>query len=89
MDKNEKKIRSLVDWILQGDINTMWDYSEEDDEYKQAKAFLTLPIDELTEELYNEVLPDCQKEVRFLGTNRIKEIIKAKTLKVLAENKLQ
>lgn len=65
--------------------NTLQDYEEEDEEYKEAEEFLNLPHDELVEIIYNDVMAGADKgtakHLRFAGAEWIKERISKRLTK--------
>ena len=83
MNKHQKEafrwISSVMSEYIGGYENTLLDYREEDEEYKEAKELLSKPRAELAEIIYSMVMEESDKgtarHLRFAGTEFIMERI--------------
>lgn len=90
MNAHQKAIFDLMSYemsnIIGGYENLMMDYTEDDEEYKEAKAYLSQSREELIEDIYNIVMDDCKKgsnatHARFAGGQFLRDRIEAKLIK--------
>lgn len=68
--------------VIGGYENTLEDFEEDDEEYIEAKAYLSRPKEELVEKMYQLVMSesdhDIDKHLRFAGSDFIRERIRHK-----------
>lgn len=83
-------IREEVDYLVGGYENTMLDFSEDAEEYKEAYNYLyETPAKDLLEEFYNLVMDRCKagsnaEHARFAGS----DFLRAKLGLYIIKNKL-
>ena len=84
MNKHQLVMYKLMDkWtcdMIGGYENTLCDYSEDSEDYKEAKDFLSQSHEELAKYFYNMVMNDCKKgsnaeHARFAGSQFLKDRI--------------
>lgn len=72
-------ICAVMSEYIGGYENVLEDFSEDSEEYKRAKNFLTLPHSELINIIYNDVMglsaKDMKRHLRFAGKDFIIERI--------------
>lgn len=98
-DKRQKKafrnIKFAADWIIGGLENVLFDYEEDSEEYKSAKARLS-DHEALVNEIYDASITDIYSEgsvsfggyaertlrdIRFCGKDWLMEIVEARVKK--------
>ena len=75
MEHNLEKVKNLTEQYVGGLENQMSDYEEGTEEYEEAKAFFDQPKESQIEEVYEAIINDIEKEVRFAGKDTIKFLI--------------
>jgi len=75
MEHNLEKVKNLTEQYVGGLENQMSDYEEGTEEYEEAKAFFDQPKESQIEEIYEAIINDIEKEVRFAGKDTIKFLI--------------
>jgi len=78
-------ICKVMSEFIGGYENSLLDFTEEEDEYKEAKEFLSQPHDELVEFMYDEVMSyadtGTNRHLKFAGTDFIKNTISKRLTK--------
>ena len=75
MEYNFNKVKEATEKFVGGLENQMADYEEGSEEYNEAKAFFDQPKETQIEEVYESIMNDIEKEVRFAGKDTIKFLI--------------
>ena len=90
MNVHQKAMFDLMAEIMEeyigGYENVLLDYSEEEEEYERAKAFLGMGHDKMKEFFYNEVMLACKSgtyasHARFAGGDFLRERIERRMVK--------
>lgn len=77
---------SVTSEMIGGNENALLDFSEDDEEYKSAYAYLHQGHESLVENIYDLVMSECEKgsaksHSRFAGSDFLREIIETRLKK--------
>lgn len=75
MENNFNKVKEATEQFIGGMENQLADSEEGTEEHAEAKAFFDQPKESQIDAVYEAIVKDIEKEVRFAGKDTIKFLI--------------